>query len=223
MYNKTLKFYSEDSNLSVQYIKNILPLLGNLKEFEIFRYEKDSPYKSAEENKIYTLILKDDRDNEVWLGNACSWYEGSGPLASIKILKIFGVYNHFDITKKDHVKVVNPKIIHKFNILVDTISQETKRNVQHFWIATSFKYPYELLKVKEALSYMGLWCCVKQKKLSIPKTLKKYEQKKDWDEFFINTEYVLNLHYEENDLPALKKIIIDIIVKNNGYYEIIDL
>lgn len=223
MYNKTLKFYSEDSSLSVQYIKNILPLLGNLKEFEIFRYEKDSSYKSTEENKIYTLILKDDRDNEIWLGSACSGYEGTAPLASIKILKLFGVYNHFDILKKDYVKVINPKTIHRFNILVDTISHETKRNVHHFWIATSFKYPFELLKVKEALSYMGLWCCVKQKKISIPQTLKKYEQKRDWDEFFINNEYVLNLQYEEADILALKKIIIDIIIKNNGYYEIIDI
>ncbi len=115
------RFYSEVPNDSVEYIETILPLIGNIVEFEVFRNQEDTLYVIMENNEIkrYTFILKDDRGNEFWLYTLCG-YEGSGPNATLKILQLLGIKDDYKICKEgnNHIKKSNLNPIHKLNLLI---------------------------------------------------------------------------------------------------------
>ncbi|QAA33467.1 hypothetical protein [Clostridium manihotivorum] len=237
MFKETLQFYSDDSALTLQYIKGIMFLLGDIKEFEIFKNEKDSPYKTLDNNKLYSFILRDDKNNELWLKNPFCSYGKAGEYATNKILKLLGILDSFKLKEKDYVKEVNLTPIHKLNLLISTASSKSNNNNHHFWIVSNFKYAYELLKVKESLSTFGLCCAAKQKDIKVPPALKIFEPKEEpivekalnkhnkkehkYDEFAINNEYVFFMHYNEKDIDTLKNIVLDIIDKYNGSYHIL--
>lgn len=42
------KFYNGSPYITLGYVKNILPLITNIKEFEVFRNCEDSPYQETE-------------------------------------------------------------------------------------------------------------------------------------------------------------------------------
>ncbi|WP_160679282.1 hypothetical protein [Clostridium sp. C8-1-8] len=239
MFNETLQFYCDDSALTVQYIKGIMFLIGDIKEFEIFKNEKDSPYKNLYNNKAYSFILRDDKNNEIWLKSPFCSYGESGEYATNKILKLFGILDNFKLKEKDYVKEVNLAPIHKLNLLISTTSSKSNNNTHHFWIVSNFKCSYELLKVKESLSTFGLCCAAKQKDIIVPPTLKIFEPKEEsivektlnkqnknehkYDEFAINNEYVFFIHYTEKDIYTLKNIVLDIFDKYNGSYDILPI
>ena len=84
LYGQRLTFNGSPDSI-VEYVKAILPLVGNIQEFEVCRDYEDAPHKLTDEEGYtakYTFILKDDRENEIWLDSLCG-YGGSGPIATI--------------------------------------------------------------------------------------------------------------------------------------------
>lgn len=115
------RFYNGEPDKTVKYIETILPLIGNIKEFEVFRYQEDTPYVVTEdgEKKRYTFILRDDKENEFWLYTLCG-YHGSGPNATLKILQLLGLKDDFNICEEESTHIIKKNLspVHKLNLII---------------------------------------------------------------------------------------------------------
>ncbi|GAA0125006.1 hypothetical protein UT300019_09080 [Clostridium sp. CTA-19] len=218
------RFYDGAPDKTVSYVETILPLIGNVTEFEVFRNQEDTPYVVMEddEKKLYTFILKDNNDNEFWLYTLCG-YHGSGPNATLKILQLLGLKEDFEICEEEntHIRKKNLKPIHKLNLMIvqDKAEGYSDEILEHnSMISIDFKYAYQkhnLIKVLRALGYM-------QHVLPNDRTF--YEKAYLFDnlevpeyEYYYYTNYILTLNrrlrnFSFDQVQALMKEII----KNNG-------
>ncbi|MGL4731552.1 MAG: hypothetical protein ACRCW0_08205 [Clostridium sp.] len=157
------KFHDGSPDNIVKHIEYILPMFGNVKEFEVFRNYEDTPYQSVEDDERvkYTFILKDDNNNEFWINSLCG-YSGSGPNATLKILQLLGIKQDFNVCKEGilHIKQRNLKPIHKLNLLISKDkSSSFSRDEQEFLFMSTidFKYAHQksnFIKALKSLGYM---------------------------------------------------------------------
>lgn len=155
------RFYNGAPDNTHKYVKTILPLIGNVTEFEVFRHQEDTPYVVIEdgEKQRYTFILKDDNDNEFWLYTLCG-YHGSGPNATLKILQLLGLKKDFDICEEEniHIKEKNLKPEHKLNLLIakdQSVSFSDDKVEYYFVICVDFKYAYQKQALIKSLKNIG--------------------------------------------------------------------
>lgn len=155
------RFYNGAPDNTHKYVKTILPLIGNVTEFEVFRHQEDTPYVVIEdgEKQRYTFILKDDNDNEFWLYTLCG-YHGSGPNATLKILQLLGLKKDFDICEEEniHIKEKNLKPEHKLNLLIakdQSVSFSDDKVKYYFVICVDFKYAYQKQALIKSLKNIG--------------------------------------------------------------------
>lgn len=157
------KFYDGAPDNTVQHVKYILPMIGNIKEFEVFRDYEASPYKSVEDGEVrrYTFILKDDNNNEFWFYTLCG-YHGSGPNGTLKILQLLGLKEDYHICEegRTHIKQKNLKPTHKLNLLVaqDVSANFSEDKEEYRFLATiDFRYAYQknnFVKTLESFGYL---------------------------------------------------------------------
>ncbi|PAB60883.1 hypothetical protein [Anaeromicrobium sediminis] len=229
-YPTTIKFYHDDPNLTVRFVKNIVPLFSNIKEFEVYRDEKQSPYIDEESNKVYRFVLKDDKDNELWLNTICG-YSGTGPYSTQKILNIFGLKNDYKIEEKSYISESNLTPIHQINLLISKCEKDRfndKENTNHyFWLNANFTYASQLYNTRKLLESFGYFTPAKSYAqfydIEIPFNLQKFDKHDNYADFTINNVFFFN--NELNDLPisTLETILKEIIQNNGGSVEILRL
>ncbi|MDU6360524.1 MAG: hypothetical protein E6590_11250 [Clostridiales bacterium] len=155
------RFYCAYPDVTQEYMESILKLVGNVKEFEVFRFQEDTPYVVDEdgEKKRYTFILKDDRENEFWLYTACG-YSGEGPRTTRAILHLLGLKDDFKISKEGNNHIVESDLrpVHKINLLIAQDKAEQYRSPKRAYISLlslEFKYAYQRKNFMDALKLMG--------------------------------------------------------------------
>ena len=218
------RFYSGGPDDTVKYVETILPLIGNVKEFEVFRNQEDTPYVVTEddEKKRYTFILKDDNDNEFWLYTLCG-YHGSGPNATLKILQMLGLKEDFEVCEKvnTHIRKKNLKPVHKLNLMViqDKAEGYNDEMLEHnSMITIDFKYAYQkhnLIKVLRTFGYI---------QHVIPSDAGIFEKAYLFDDlevpeyeyyYYTNNIFTLNREFRSFS-PEQVKILVNQIIKNSG-------
>ncbi len=151
-----LKFHAGGSDESVEFVKGILPLIGNVQGFEVYGSREQTPYVETVNGHQhrYTCILRDDRGNEVWLPTLCG-YGGAGAFATRRILQIIGLKDDYRIEDRQQIKETGLKPVHRLRLLVGGAAGASLRFVGRFWIAMEFKYAYQLSRVRTALQALG--------------------------------------------------------------------
>lgn len=185
-----------DPHTIVKYARAITPLLGDITEFEVFRDYEQTPFKDGEEERFgYSFILKDDKENEVWLKTLCG-YSGSGPNATVEILKILGLHEDYGITKQgeNHIHKKNLKPSHhRLNLLVTQSTEYPELSKKPlFWTMIDFQDAYSQLLIKDFLNSIGYLYSAKNQGIKIPPELKKYELVNEWANHAINNEFILS-------------------------------
>lgn len=219
------KFYDGVPDNTVEYVETILPLIGNIKEFEVFKNQEDTPYIVVEdgEKKRYTFILKDDNDNEFWLYTLCG-YNGSGPNATLKILQLLGLKKDFEICKEDNIHIIKKdlKPIHKLNLIIvqDMADGYNDKKLEyHSVISINFKYSYQKNNLIKALALLGYT------QHDLPENRYFYEKTYLFDdlevpefEYYHYTNHVFTLNRELKDLSSdnVKSLMKEIIKNNAG-------
>lgn len=218
------KFYNGGPDNTVKYVETILPLIGNVKEFEVFRNQEDTPYVVTEddEEKRYTFILRDDNDNEFWFYTLCG-YHGSGPNATLKILQLLGLKEDFNICKEGntHIKVKNLKTVHKLNLLIEqdkAQSYEDEVIDYNSIVSIEFKYAYQKQQLIEALKSIGYMQHV------LPKDIIFFEKAYLFNdleipayEYYYYTNHIFTLNRELRALsPDHVRAVLKQIIRNNG-------
>lgn len=155
------RFYDGVPDNTLKYVETILPLIGNIKEFEVFKNLEDTPYvvQENEEKKRYTFILKDEDDNEFWLYTLCG-YHGSGSYGTLKILQLLGLKEDFEVCEERniHIEKKNLNAIHRLNLLIvqDKAKGYDDKVIKHnFVISIDFGYAYQKQGVMNLLNSIG--------------------------------------------------------------------
>lgn len=153
-----LKYRSGVPDSTKNYVKLILPLIGNVIEFEVFRHAEDSPYVCVEDGQEhrYTLILRDDRQNEFWLDTHCG-SGGAGALATQRILQMLGLRDDYGISipGNNYIKESNLQPAHTFDFFVGSLDHFFIEPQEHFVVRTSFPSAYQLHHAIDALKHIG--------------------------------------------------------------------
>ena len=95
--------FHDSTDKTLLFVQSVLPLMENIRSFEVFRDQIDSPYflKELINGKEYEIrlpfILTDEYKNELRLVTLCG-YGGSSPHVTEHILQLFGIYTDYDIT-----------------------------------------------------------------------------------------------------------------------------
>lgn len=218
------RFYSEVPNDSVEYIETILPLIGNIVEFEVFRNREETPYIVIENKEIkrYTFILKDDRDNEFWLYTLCG-YQGSGSNATLKILQLLGIKDDYNICKEgnNHIRKSNFNPIHKLNLLIaqnKENSYSSKSIIYNSIISVNFKYAYQKHNLIKLLNLFGYFQYVPSKNRTFFEKIylfDRFENPPYEYYYYTNSIFILDSEFYEFTKEQIETIIKNI-VKNNG-------
>lgn len=157
------RFYDDVPDNTLNFVESIIPLIGNIKEFEVFRDRNKSPYVIEENGQkiYYTFVLMDDNGNEIWLHTLCG-YSGSGPYTTLKILQLLGINEDFGLTNKenDHIIKKNIQPLHKLDLVVtiDNSQMLDKKVLDYLFYANiDFQYAhqkYRTIKILELLGYL---------------------------------------------------------------------
>lgn len=218
------RFYRGGPDDTVKYVETILTLIGNVKEFEVFRNQEDTPYVVMEddERKRYTFILKDDNDNEFWIYTLCG-YHGSGPNATLKILQMLGLKEDFEVCEEGntHIRKKDLKPVHKLNLVVaqDKAKGYDDRLLDHhIVISIDFKYAYQKHNTIKALKSLGY---MQHVLLDDRRFYEKAHLLDDLEvpeyEYYYYTNHIFTLNRELRSLSQDHvKVIIKEIIKNNG-------
>lgn len=218
------KYYNGAPDMTLSYVKNILPMIGNIKEFEVFRDKEESPYWSIvdDEKLEYPFILKDDNDNEFWLYTLCG-YSGTGPSTTTKILQLLGIKQDFGICEDGvkHIKQENLKPIHKLNLLIQqdksvNYSQDIQKSL--FMSIIDFRYAYQknnFIKALKSLGYMQHF---------IPEYKQLFQNSDAFDgldvpnfEYYYYTNNIFKFNCEFKDFSSEQiELIVKFLSENNG-------
>jgi hypothetical protein len=139
------------------YVKGMLPQIGNIKEFEVYFEDTDPYYEIVNGRKeYYNLIIRDDKENEYWLDSNCG-YEGVGPSYSEKILQLLGVRKSYYLNDRRIVKEYNIQPNYSANLLVvsDVYYDENGKSAVYFYLPCRFNNAYERFKTLETLKCFG--------------------------------------------------------------------
>lgn len=217
------KFHSVSPDNIVRHIEYILPMFGNLKEFEVFRNYEDTPYQSIEDNERvkYSFILKDDNNNEFWLNSLCG-YSGSGPKATLKILQLLGIKQDYNVCQEGivHIKQKNLKPILELNILIaKNKSLSFDRDVEFLFMSTiEFKYAHQKSDFIKALKSLGYMQHV------IPENRELFEKAAAFDglvtpnfEYYYYTNNIFTFNSVFKDFSSDQiQVIVKTLVQSNG-------
>ncbi len=167
-------YYSRDLKQTVAYVRSILPFLSDVCEFELYHPKKSpyveviqssepsrrsvfynrNDYKTVANTtslgrqisniKVYTFLLRDDLNNEVWL------YADPQKFETVEILHMLGLkeISHFQNKKSFQMKKLVPD--HQLNILV-----EGEREQKLLLASYEFPYACKRLKAVEILHSYG--------------------------------------------------------------------
>lgn len=147
------KFQRSATMTTVEYVKCMLPMLGNIVQFEVYRDEKESPYTAIEhgEKKYYSFILQDEKGNEFWLDTLCG-YGGSSPAETESILQILGIRDDYGITQEGNSHILHKALSpnHSFNLLL------MDQNNRELLLATmNFRYAHQRWATLNAINSFG--------------------------------------------------------------------
>jgi hypothetical protein len=222
---QTLKFRSGAPDVNVNFVKSILPNLGNITEFEV--YYEESPYIVEEDGRKneYTFILRDDQENELWLYSLCG-YGGSGPQATKEILQILGLKDDYQISERKIIKETNLKPIHDLRLIVFTHHEKILGEPEiRFMVESSFQYAYQLHSAKNALKCFGdLYAELDDHPHRSRTLFHGYETgKKEWYEYATNNRLIFDREYTTCTTDRLKAILNSIISANKGTFDLIEM
>ncbi|MHC1683149.1 MAG: hypothetical protein AB6733_09410 [Clostridiaceae bacterium] len=218
------KFHNGSPDNIVRHVEYILPMIGNIKEFEVFRNYEDTPYQAVEDDERvkYTFILKDDNNNEFWLNSLCG-YGGSGPGATLKILQLLGIKQDFNVCKEGikHIKQKKLNPIHKLNLLIaqnKSLSIYTDDDKFLFMLNINFKYAYQKSNFIKALKLLGWMEHV------IPENRELFEIADAFDgivvpdfEYYYYTNNIFTFNNEFKEFsPNQIQVIVESLARNNG-------
>lgn len=222
--NMIYKFHYGAPLLTRDYVKAILPLIGNISEFEIYGSYDATPYIEPGKNKDkkYTFILRDNLENEIWLDTLCG-YHGSGPQATIEILQILGLKDDYKITEKAYIKESNLQPVHCLNLLAATWDLPTPK--KHFFAAMTFSYAHQLHATKTMLNCFGkLVNYAEGMYLEDDMLFRPYSSgNKEWADYATNNIYTYNQEFDTFSTDQLRMILENIVTRNKGRLEIQEL
>jgi len=220
------KFYNGSPDITERYVKNILPLISNIKEFEVFRNCEESPYLVIEDNERlrYTFILKDDMDNELWLYTLCG-YHGSGPNATLKILQLLGVKEDYSICEEgmNHIKQRNVKPVHKLNLLTSqdkSIKYSDDIEEFHFLAEIDFKFAYQksnFIKALESFGYLQHVTSVDKQFFAMAYVFDELDTPSPAYEYYYYTNNIIKFNQSFKDFSSEQiQIILEALTKHYG-------
>lgn len=217
-----LRFFQDAPDLTIAFIKGTLPLIGNVKEFEVYQFREDSPYIVEERGREqrYTFIVRDDRSNEVWLDTLCG-YSGSGARATEEILQVLGLKKDFGIAEKPRIKEVNLSPIHHLNLLLGAPNTNFQW-IGDDWVCMEFAYPSQLVATIQALRSLGhLNRASSTSGVTVPPQLKVLEQEYEWADYATNKTFLVNWELRSLSTSAIRDVIVSICQSNGGSYSIL--
>ena len=222
------KFYDGAPDNTIKHVEYILPMISNVKEFEVFRNYEDSPYKSVEDGEVrrYTFILKDDNNNEFWFYTLCG-YHGSGPNATLKILQLLGLKEDYNICEEwnTHIRQRNLKPIHKLNLLVSqdkSINYSDDKEEYRFLATIDFKYAYQKNNFIKTLDSFGHLQHV------IPENRDFFEKAYAFDEldvpayeyyYYTNNIFKFNRKFKDFSADQIQIIVEELVKENGGNFQ----
>ncbi|PKM88146.1 MAG: hypothetical protein CVU87_08165 [Firmicutes bacterium HGW-Firmicutes-12] len=219
------KFYDVAPDTTLKYVETILPLIGNITEFEVFRNKEDSPYvvREEEEIKSYTFILKDQKEDEFWFHTLCG-YSGSGPNATLKILQLLGIKEDFHTCEEGntHIKKRSLNPVHKLNLLVtqDKAKGYNDKDIDYnIVLSMDFKFAYQKHNVLKILKDLGyIQHIIPENKVLYKKSYLFDELDKPKYEYYYYTDNIFTLSPAFRDLSKaqVQTLVKKIITGNNG-------
>lgn len=221
MWREKFTFSSDDPHLAVAYAKAVLPMVGNIMEFTVYRDYDKTPYRDG--NDAFTFILKDNQENQIWLRTLCG-YSGSGPSATQEILLVLGLQDDYGITERDYFHVTDLHPSFRFNAQV---SKNTHRRVTNdkplFWVSCNFENAYQLRNFRNCLKSLGYLNPARDQFIEVPSVLKEHQGQIEWADYATNNQLTLVRPFESMNSEHLKEIVQNIVNNNSGKVEFLDI
>lgn len=188
-----LKFQG-GSDETVKFVKGILPMIGNIREFEVYGSFDATPYSVVEDGVRvgYPFVLRDDQGTDLWLGTLCG-FGGSGPQATREILQLLGLKADYGIFDKKQVKATGLQPVHHMNLLVGSWDLSTGFSGR-FWASMQFKYARQLHPAKAAIRCLGpMQPAAQVRNVDIPEEFQAEAGDDEFADHFTNLALMLNL------------------------------
>lgn len=149
-----LKF-SGASDKTIEFVMGVLPMLGNIREFEVYNAPDQTRFHTVEDGYpcSFRFVLRDDRGTELWLNTNCG-YGGSGPHATGVILQILGLHDNYGVEEKPAIKATNLQPVHRLNLLVAMHGAPLQLRGL-FWACMLFRTAHLLQSARTALRCLG--------------------------------------------------------------------
>lgn len=164
--------YNDSSLGCVDYVKSVLPHIGNISSFQVYFHDHDIPiqYRDVADVDVYhgevsktkstyLFIARNDKeDTELWLTGCTCGYGGTGPSTTQDVLELLGVkmdysriYNEKKIIEKDII------IHHDLNFIVYHPSKENpyQAGEKCLKITATFDHPDQKWNAKKAIMSFG--------------------------------------------------------------------
>lgn len=217
MNNSKFRFNDGTPNDTLDYVKGIMPLLGDIKAFKIF-----NNYFTPYDNEIYNFFLKDVNGNELWLDTLSGSAE-VGIKNTRAILQLLGIKEDYDIKANGFLNEENIRPVHKLNILLTKPVSAAKTDPL-FWVQTNFTSAYQLYNLKNILNLLGCYEPVNKNQSNVvPNHLQQDAFSNELDDYATNMALVLNGDTSKFDHNTLKIIIKNAVIENGGELEFISI
>jgi hypothetical protein len=207
---------------SYNYVKGILPQIGNIIEFEAY-YEDFALYSETVDGRkeYYNLILRDDKGNEYWLDSNCG-YDGIGPKYSEKILNLLGLRKNYGFSSKKTIKESNLTPNYDMNLLILAKHQMLEKEISsaHFYLSSKFNSAFERLKTIETLSCFGRVEPLSEEKEETASYFHDLKVEDDSEgECRVNLLYHLSSYLQNFDKRNIKALLTLALDNNHGRFE----
>lgn len=230
--------YNDSSIACVEYVKTVLPHIGNISSFQVYFHDQDIPkqYRNVpdidvydgkvhEMESTYLFIAKNEKeDKELWLTGCTCGYGGTGPSTTQEVLELLGV-------KIDYSRIYNEKKIilkeitthHDLNFIVYNPSTENpyRAGMKRFKVESLFEYPDQKWNAKEALKSLGVIKPLRSiEKKSNRFFSTKYSTDKEHFNYSTNNGLVLGESWSKLDDDVMINLIQDYINNYGGSYQV---
>lgn len=231
--------YSSDPLNTVKYMKEHLGFIDEVTGFEVY-FDEEVPdvYRNVpdvffinrrreEKPKDYTFIVRNPK-HEVWLSGPTCGHGGSGPAATIEILKLLGIkYDYDRITREKRIVEWYPKVRHDLNMLVCRMEAWGAPREKMFKVKMSFKTAERKFRAKSALKLIGdfvsLDLLIKAKEFAVTDAYYfsdlDYSTEQEGEAYATNTAFTLTQPYAKLETEVIQEIIEEICKRYAAKYE----
>lgn len=169
---------------SVQFVKGMLSLIGDVREFEVFRSDQETTHIVAEDGRRvgYTFMLKDDRSNELWLDTICG-SASPAARATEEILQLLGLKQEYQVQRRHWIRETALRPVHRICLLVGEPDDQL-RWVSHFWACMEYPSAHLLFEATQAVRILGYLSCARARPdVVIPEAMQALAQPYEWDQY----------------------------------------